>query len=148
MWVPSVGGTISGALISGGSSTSRYEDVILSQPLLILDIFNTPSQRQRLKDKIQQLRRENDILKSHLEAEEPPPKPDSNSEVLCPAAEVLCPAAEVLCPAAEVLCHAAPCFYRSASFGGVQPHLGPWPRDFWPMGLSGPKWAYIFFIVS
>ena len=139
VWVPSVGGTISGALISGGSSTSRYEDVILSQPLLILDIFNTPSQRQRLKDKIQQLRRENDILKSHLEAEEPPPKPDSNSEVLCPAAEVLC-------PAAEVLCHAAPCFYRSASFGGVQPHLGPWPRDFWPMamGLSGPT----FFLLS
>ena len=130
VWVPSVGGTISGALISGGSSTSRYEDVILSQPLLILDIFNTPSQRQRLKDKIQQLRRENDILKSHLEAEEPPPKPDSNSEVLCPAA--------------EVLCHAAPCFYRSASFGGVQPHLGPWPRDFWPMGLSGPT----FFLLS
>ena len=34
--------------------------------------------------------------------------------------------------------------------GGVQAHLGPWPRDFWPMvmGLSGPKWAYIFFIVS
>ena len=34
--------------------------------------------------------------------------------------------------------------------GGVQAHLGPWPRDFWlmAMGLSGPKWAYIFFIVS
>ena len=34
--------------------------------------------------------------------------------------------------------------------GRVQAHLGPWPRDFWPMavGLSGPKWAYIFLIVS
>lgn len=42
---------------------------------------NKRLKRQRLKDKIQQLRRENDILKSHLEAEEPPPKPDSNSEV-------------------------------------------------------------------
>ena len=31
---------------------------------------------------------------------------------------------------------------------GVQPHLDPRPRDFWPMamGLSGPKWAYIFFV--
>ena len=31
--------------------------------------------------------------------------------------------------------------------GGGQPHLGPWPRDFWPMamGLSEPTF---FFIVS
>ena len=29
-------------------------------------------------------------------------------------------------------------------FGGVQPHLGPWPRDFWPMGISGPT----FFLLS